>query len=230
VRTGLMILSCVLHGAVVTTALGFGVYAGRRLQAPAPVVQIATTHPSTPAAAAAAHEPPAVVVEAVVEAMVDAELLLPEPPEALPPPPSVDEQTPWRQPRSPSLAKVRRPRPPAPAAAPSPLPPAEPAPSPAAPEALPDVDAEPRADNEPPSYPEEARRRGQEGTVVVLAEVAADGLVLAVSLQTPSPHPELNREALRAVRRWRFEPARSGGVAVAVATPVVVVFRLEERR
>jgi len=230
VRTGLMILSCVLHGAVVTTALGFGVYVGRRLPSPAPVVQIATSHPSAPAAAAAAHEPPAVVVEAVVEAMVDAELLIPEPPAALPPLPSVDEQMPWRQPRQPSLAKVRSQSPAAPAAAPSPLPPAEPAPSPAAPEALPDVDAEPRADNEPPRYPEEARRRGQEGTVVVLAEVGADGLVVAVSLQTPSPHPELNREALRAVRRWRFEPARRGGVAVAVATPVVVVFRLEDRR
>jgi periplasmic protein TonB len=225
VRTGLMFLSCVLHGAVVTTALGFGVYAGRRLQAPAPLVQIATSQPSAPADAAALLEPPAVVVEAVVEP----ELVTSEP-VVEPPPPSVDEQTPLRQPRAPSLARVRSERPAEPAAAPSELPPVEPAPSPAAAEALPDVDAEPRADNEPPRYPEEARRRGQEGTVVVRAEVAADGLVLDVSLQTPSPYPELNREALRAVRRWRVEPARRGGIAVPVATPVVVVFRLENPR
>lgn len=221
-----MILSCVLHGAVVTTALGFGVYAGRRMQAPAPLVQIATSLPSTPASAAPVLEPPTVLVEAVIEP----DLVTSEPVADLPLAPAVEEQSVWRTPPSPSLERVRDKRPPEPSAPPAEPSPAEPASSPAAAVALPDVEAEPRADNEPPLYPEEARRRGHAGTVIVLAEVAADGLVLAVSLQEPSPHPELNREALRAVRRWRFEPARRGGVAVAIATPVTVVFRLQDPR
>jgi protein TonB len=225
VRTGLMILSCVLHGAVVTAALGLGVYSGRRLQAPAPLVQIATSLPSPPAAAPAAVELPVVVVEAVHEPEVES----PDPDEQVAPQLSTD-LTPRRDPLLPSRERVRAPRrPPEPVTTTSETPPAA-EPAPAAAESLPDVEAEPRADNEPPRYPEEARRRGQEGTVIVLAAVAVDGLVLEVALQSPSPHPELNREALRAVRRWRFEPARRGGVAVAVTTPVSVVFRLQDPR
>lgn len=55
-----------------------------------------------------------------------------------------------------------------------------------------------------PSYPFEAQRRGQQGTVVVEFTIDASGRVIAAEAVTPSRWPLLNREALRAVRRWKF--------------------------
>jgi TonB family protein len=56
-----------------------------------------------------------------------------------------------------------------------------------------------------PEYPLLARRRGQEGTVVVRFTVGADGRVLAAEAAQPSPWPLLDESALAAVRgRWRF--------------------------
>jgi TonB family protein len=56
-----------------------------------------------------------------------------------------------------------------------------------------------------PEYPFLARRRGQEGTVVIRFTVGTDGRVLAAEAVQPSPWPLLNEAALAAVReRWRF--------------------------
>lgn len=55
-----------------------------------------------------------------------------------------------------------------------------------------------------PKYPREARRRGQEGTVVVEFTIDASGKVTSVVAVKPSPWPLLNDEAVRTVRRWRF--------------------------
>lgn len=233
-----MIFSCVLHGAVVTTALGFGIHAGRRLQAPVPVVQIERSLPSAPASATAI-EPPAVVVEAHAPADLPVEAP-PEPlADAVDAPSSVLDHAPRPAPLAPTQERVRAPSraaaapaPVQPPVAPAVIPPSRTEPNDAAASAAgaaaPDVDAEPRADNEPPRYPEEARRRGLEGTVVVQVEVGSDGLVLDVALHTPAAGAELNREALRAVRRWRFEPARRAGAAVATTTLVTIVFRLQD--
>jgi protein TonB len=56
-----------------------------------------------------------------------------------------------------------------------------------------------------PEYPYLARRRGQEGTVLVRFTVGTDGRVLSASAAQPSPWPLLDEAALAAVRgRWRF--------------------------
>ena len=58
-----------------------------------------------------------------------------------------------------------------------------------------------------PTYPVQAIRAGQEGTIVVRFSVGADGRVLAAEPSSPSPWGALNREALRVVReQWRFQP------------------------
>ena len=58
-----------------------------------------------------------------------------------------------------------------------------------------------------PRYPQEALRRGQEGTVEILFCVERDGCVEAVEVTTPCPWPLLNQEAQRVIReRWRFAP------------------------
>lgn len=62
-----------------------------------------------------------------------------------------------------------------------------------------------------PSYPLQARRTNQQGTVVVEFIVGADGKVLSAWVKTACPYPLLNDSALSTVRsRWKFPagPAR----------------------
>lgn len=60
----------------------------------------------------------------------------------------------------------------------------------------------------------------------MLVFVDEAGAVLAAELAEASSHPGLNRAALRAVRKWRFSPARRDGLLAAGTTEVVVEFRL----
>lgn len=57
-----------------------------------------------------------------------------------------------------------------------------------------------------PTYPDRARREGQEGTVTVRLTVAEDGHVTAVEAVGPSRWFLLNEEALRAAKRGHFPP------------------------
>ncbi len=77
-----------------------------------------------------------------------------------------------------------------------------------------------------PVYPSAARRRGQQGVVMVTVEVDADGATLSVDLQRSSGYALLDSAALSAVRHWRFTPARHGGQAVRAAVQVPIRFRL----
>lgn len=219
-RPGFVLFSCVLHAAAVATALGVGVYAGGRLPKAPPFVVIQASVASAPATAQALPEP-TVVVEAVAElpTVQEPDLVEPERPMQAP----VAELVPRPVDRPATLQRVRAAAPPVetpdvPPVAAAPHVPAQ---------AQPFVDAERRADNEPPRYPEADRLAGHEGTVVVTATVDALGAVLDVALRSPSPFPGLNREALRAVRGWRFEPARRHGEPVATTTDVTVEFRLQ---
>ncbi len=77
-----------------------------------------------------------------------------------------------------------------------------------------------------PVYPSAARRRGQQGVVMVTVEVDADGATLRVSLQHSSGYAVLDTAALNAVRHWRFTPAHRAGRAVRAAVQVPIRFRL----
>ena len=79
---------------------------------------------------------------------------------------------------------------------------------------------------EPPRYPTLARRRGWEGTAIVRLRVASDGSVRAAELHTSSGYETLDREALRAAKRWRFQPGSRNGVAVEQWHLQPVEFRL----
>ncbi len=78
----------------------------------------------------------------------------------------------------------------------------------------------------PPRYPPLARRRGWEGTAIVRLRVASDGSVRAAQLHTSSGYETLDREALRAAKRWRFQPGSRNGVAVEQWHLQPVEFRL----
>nr|WP_199171541.1 MULTISPECIES: energy transducer TonB [Luteimonas] len=84
-------------------------------------------------------------------------------------------------------------------------PPAAAAPTPAAPAAA--TPAQLRPVNTPaPRYPPEALRAGTSGEVQVEFTVGVDGSVTNARVVRADPPRTFDREALNAVRRWRFEP------------------------
>ncbi len=56
-----------------------------------------------------------------------------------------------------------------------------------------------------PEYPEDARRRSEEGTVTCRLTIDRDGRVVEVQVLASSGSAALDRAAVRALKRWRFE-------------------------
>lgn len=80
----------------------------------------------------------------------------------------------------------------------------------------------------PPAYPDDARRRDVEGLVVVAAVLDHDGRVEDDSVKVVRSIPLLDQAALRAVRQWRFRPARDHDgrtVRVSLEIPIRFVLR-----
>lgn len=80
--------------------------------------------------------------------------------------------------------------------------------------------------NPKPGYPLAARRRGLEGRVLLLVEVAEDGRALAVEVDRSSGHGVLDRAARKTVGQWRFVPASRGGRPVRGEVKVAINFEL----
>lgn len=80
--------------------------------------------------------------------------------------------------------------------------------------------------NPKPDYPEEARQQHQEGVVLLDVLVDANGRAGDVSVSRSSGFAALDDAAVQAVKRWIFEPARTGGVAVSSRVKVPVRFSL----
>ncbi len=75
--------------------------------------------------------------------------------------------------------------------------------------------SQPRLVSSPaPEYPAAALRAGLSGEVVLRIDVGADGRPDRIEVASSSRHRALDQAAIRAVRRWRFEPAMRDGVAV----------------
>jgi protein TonB len=84
--------------------------------------------------------------------------------------------------------------------------------------------------NPPPPYPEEARRLGQEGKVLLQVAVNAQGEVTSVKLLSGSGHSLLDESAFRTVaEKWKFKPGHLGGIPMATEVNVPIVFRLDDR-
>jgi len=78
----------------------------------------------------------------------------------------------------------------------------------------------------PPHYPEQAIRRNQQGTVLVRANVSAQGDVTKAWVFHSSGYRLLDAAALSAVKRWTFMPAVRGGLAIMSRVQVPVDFNL----
>ena len=75
-----------------------------------------------------------------------------------------------------------------------------------------------------PRYPQEALRRDAGGTVRVRVTVATDGGVDRLEVAESSGNRYLDRAAMEAVRRWRFQPAVRDGQPVVADVVVPIVF------
>ena len=83
--------------------------------------------------------------------------------------------------------------------------------------------------NAAPRYPYLARRQGQEGQVVLRVQVSARGDPVSVRVQQSSGYRLLDQAAIKAVKTWRFAPARRGAFLVAGSMDVPVSFKLMEK-
>jgi protein TonB len=76
-----------------------------------------------------------------------------------------------------------------------------------------------------PVYTEPARRAGRQGVVVLQAAIGRDGDVVHVDVVKTLGFG-LDEEAIKAVRRWRFAPARRNGDPVGVLYTITVRYTL----
>jgi TonB family protein len=81
-----------------------------------------------------------------------------------------------------------------------------------------------------PMYPVYSRRKGHEGDVLVEGVIIENGSVGDCRLIQSSGHEELDRAALRAMLRARFNPARIAGFAVKKTVRLPFSFRLDAGR
>ncbi|ACD84256.1 TonB family protein [Candidatus Methylacidiphilum infernorum] len=80
--------------------------------------------------------------------------------------------------------------------------------------------------NPPPIYPEEARRKGEQGVVYIWVKISPAGTVASLSIYRSSGFADLDASAVDAVKRWRFHPAKSGNTPVESQAVVPVQFHL----
>nr|KAJ9619443.1 Periplasmic protein TonB [Knufia peltigerae] len=83
--------------------------------------------------------------------------------------------------------------------------------------------------NPPPSYPIQALRNHEQGTVLLRVEVDPSGQPVNVSIERSSGSRSLDQAARQQVlRHWRFVPAERDGVAVPAIGMVPVQFSLPD--
>ncbi len=97
-----------------------------------------------------------------------------------------------------------------------------------------DVAASPAFDEAPvlieavnPAYPELAKQAGIEGTVLLRLLIGRDGKVLSVSIIQSNVTPAMEKAAIAAARKFRFEPARKGTHPVRANMAFPVTFRIQ---
>ena len=79
-----------------------------------------------------------------------------------------------------------------------------------------------------PKYPWHARKMGWEGTTLLRVLVDQKGGTKFIEISRSSGFTTLDKAAMKAVKRWRFQPARSGSETVESWVKIPIVFDLEE--
>ncbi len=78
-----------------------------------------------------------------------------------------------------------------------------------------------------PVYPAASRRAGEEGSVILRIFVDPTGRPQQVLVDRSSGHSRLDDAAMKAVKRWRFQPASSGSGPLGSWSRVTITFRLQ---
>jgi TonB family protein len=79
-----------------------------------------------------------------------------------------------------------------------------------------------------PEYPESARQRGVEGTVLLRAVISKEGTLLSLTTLNTLVDPDLAKAATDAVSLWHYEPTLLNGQPVEVVTTITVNFKLSQ--
>ncbi|NQD91286.1 energy transducer TonB [Pseudomonas sp. CrR25] len=82
----------------------------------------------------------------------------------------------------------------------------------------------------PPQYPTQARRRNQQGTVLVEVRLDARGAQRSLTVLRSSGVDSLDRAAIDAVSAWRFRPQSAGGRGVPSRVHIPIQFALSASR
>jgi TonB family protein len=77
-----------------------------------------------------------------------------------------------------------------------------------------------------PNYPDSMKKERVQGKVMLEAVVTKDGNVGEVTVKEPL-HPELDAEAVKAMKQWEFLPGTREGKPVDVAVEVEMTFTLK---
>jgi periplasmic protein TonB len=78
-----------------------------------------------------------------------------------------------------------------------------------------------------PKYPALSLRNGEEGIVLLLVKVGADGLPIEATIKKSSGYRELDKNALKQVlATWRFHPAMFQGIAIPALALVPVNYTI----
>jgi len=75
-----------------------------------------------------------------------------------------------------------------------------------------------------PTYSKEGREAEIQGTVVLEAVIGIDGLPSHIRVVRPLGHG-LDEEAVKALNKWKFKPARSAGKPVPFKANIEMTFR-----
>ena len=81
-----------------------------------------------------------------------------------------------------------------------------------------------------PVYPSQARRRNQQGVVLVEVRLDERGQQRSLNVLRSSGVDSLDRAALEAVAKWRFRPETTGGQAVPSRVQIPIQFALTASR
>ena len=82
--------------------------------------------------------------------------------------------------------------------------------------------------NKAPLYPQLSRKKKEQGTVLLLILVKADGTVGDIQLKSSSGYPRLDQAAKQAVKRWQIQPALKAGNPIDFWYELPVKFRLNQ--
>ena len=78
-----------------------------------------------------------------------------------------------------------------------------------------------------PKYPSQLKREGISGVVSVKCTIDEKGNVMEPTV-VKTTHPEFAEPAIEALSKWKFKPAKRGGVVVSIKITIPVQFNVSD--